>query len=53
MKLSVAKKLFLGFLSVLLLFGLVSGLSNFELSNVNRNYQSLLDENVSEVMLVP
>ncbi|RBP90567.1 methyl-accepting chemotaxis protein [Cytobacillus firmus] len=52
MKLSVAKKLFLGFLSVLLLFGLVAGLSNYELGNVNRNYQSLLDENVSEVMLV-
>lgn len=52
MKLSVAKKLFLGFLSVLLLFGLVAGLSNYELGNVNRNYQSLLDEIVSEVMLV-
>lgn len=52
MKLSVAKKLFLGFLSVLLLFGLVAGLSNYELGNVNRNYQSLLDESVSEVMLV-
>ncbi|USK51942.1 methyl-accepting chemotaxis protein [Bacillus sp. CMF12] len=52
MKLSVAKKLFLGFLSVLLLFGLVAGLSNYELGNVNRNYQSLIDENVSEVMLV-
>ncbi|UYG96150.1 methyl-accepting chemotaxis protein [Cytobacillus firmus] len=52
MKLSVAKKLFLGFLSVLLLFGLVAGLSNYELGNVNRNYQSLIDDNVSEVMLV-
>ncbi|MBG9655102.1 methyl-accepting chemotaxis protein [Cytobacillus firmus] len=52
MKLSVAKKLFLGFLSVLLLFGLVAGLSNYELGSVNRNYQSLIDENVSEVMLV-
>ncbi|MCS0671242.1 methyl-accepting chemotaxis protein [Cytobacillus firmus] len=52
MNFSVAKKLFLGFLSVLLLFVLVAGLSNYELGNVNRNYQSLLDENVSEVMLV-
>jgi methyl-accepting chemotaxis protein len=52
MKFSVAKKLFLGFLSVLFLFGLVAGLSNYELGNVNRNYNKLIDENVSEVILV-
>ncbi|KAF0816726.1 Methyl-accepting chemotaxis protein [Bacillus sp. ZZV12-4809] len=49
MKLSVAKKLFFGFLSVILLFGFAAVFSNYEL---NRDYQSLIDENVTEVMLV-
>lgn len=52
MKLSVAKKLFFGFLSVILLFGFAAVFSNYELGNVNRDYQSLIDENVTEVMLV-
>ncbi|MBT2689867.1 CHASE3 domain-containing protein [Bacillus sp. ISL-47] len=52
MKFTVAKKLILGFLSVLFLFGLVAGLSNYELGNVNRNYNKLIDGNVSEVILV-
>lgn len=52
MKMTVAKKLLGGFLSVLLLLGAVGIISFLEIGSVNTTYSNLMGDRVSKVLLV-
>lgn len=46
MRMTVAKKLLLGFFVVFLLFSMVAALSNYELDHVNSQYEKIIDNRV-------
>ena len=52
MRVTIRKKLIFGFLSVLLLFAIVAGISNVQLKRVDDQYTSLLNERVNQLILV-
>lgn len=52
MKMTVAKKLLFGFFIVFLLFGIVAGLSNYELEHVNKQYEEIIDNRVPVALTV-
>ncbi|MBU8878725.1 methyl-accepting chemotaxis protein [Bacillus sp. FJAT-29790] len=52
MRFSVGKKLLFGFLSVLLLFAIVSGIANYGMDQVNKRYSNLIDDRVTKLVLV-
>lgn len=52
MRLTIAKKLYTGFLSILLLLVLIAGLNYFELNSANNTYQKLLNERAQVVSQV-
>ncbi|MBP2240269.1 methyl-accepting chemotaxis protein [Cytobacillus eiseniae] len=52
MKITVRKKLIFGFIIVLMLFGIVAGISNYELKRINDRYTNLLNEGVQNLLLV-
>ncbi|MGC5325926.1 methyl-accepting chemotaxis protein [Brevibacillus sp. SYSU BS000544] len=52
MKLSVGKKLYAGFIIVLLLASFISAISFYQISNLDTTYKFLLDDRVKKVILV-
>ncbi|MDQ0877836.1 methyl-accepting chemotaxis protein [Paenibacillus sp. V4I3] len=51
MKMTVAKKLYSGFIVVLILLGIVTGISFFQLKSVNTSYSLLINDRAKKVIL--
>ena len=49
MKLNVKKKLLLSFSAVLILLTILSGITYFELKNINSNYSSAIEERLNKI----
>ncbi|GED12120.1 methyl-accepting chemotaxis protein [Aneurinibacillus migulanus] len=52
MRMSIRKKLFYGFLTVLLLSGIATGIASYQLSVVDRIYQQVISERIEKMTLV-
>ncbi|WP_276912692.1 methyl-accepting chemotaxis protein [Aneurinibacillus aneurinilyticus] len=52
MRMSIQKKLFYGFLAVLLLSGIATGIASYQLSVVDRIYQQVVNERMEKMILV-
>jgi methyl-accepting chemotaxis protein len=52
MKMSVGKKLLSGFFAVLLLLGIIAGIGNYAINEVNKSYSDIINNRVKKVILV-